>query len=104
MRPWLRPTFEAYGRLTLRAHDLLADVPVHDVWRVALLCNDPTCTMRDVRSVFEAARTSHPLSAPVRALFTLRRLLGRLFRWDGPVSEPEGCISSDFTGCVKAAR
>ncbi len=90
MRPWSRATPEEYLRLTLRAHSLLADVPLHDVWRVALPCDDPSCTMQEVRSVLEAVRKSQPLNPPVRALFALRSLLGRVFRWDGPVSEPQG--------------
>jgi len=89
MRPWSRATFEEYRRLTLRAHSFLADVPLHDVWRVTLPGGGPSRTMQDVRSVLQAARRSQPLSPPVRALFALRWLLGRLFRWDSPVPEPE---------------
>ena len=89
MRPWSRTTVEQYRRLTLRAHSLLADVPLHDVWRVALPGGGPSRTMQDVRSVFQAARKSQPLSPPVRAFFAIRWLLGRLFRWDRPLSEPE---------------
>ncbi len=88
MRSWSRATSEEYRRLTLRAHSLLADVPLHDVWRVALPGGGASRTMQDVRSVLQAAR-SQPLSPPVRALFALRWLLGRLFRWDRPLSEPE---------------
>ena len=87
MRPWSRATVEEYRRLTLRAHSLLADVPVHDVWRVALPGGGPSRTMQDVRSVLQAARRSQPLSLPVRTLFRLRWLLGRVFRWDRPVAE-----------------
>ena len=89
MRPWSRATFEEYRRLTLRAHALLADVPLHDVWRVALPGGESSCTMQDVRSVLQAARRSQSLSFPVRALFALRWSLGRLFRWDRPLAEQE---------------
>jgi len=89
MRPWSRTTFKEYRGLTLRAHSLLADVPLHDVWRVALPGGGPSRTMQDVRSVLQAARTSQPLSPTVRALFALRWLLGRVFRWDDLSSEPE---------------
>ena len=89
MRPWSRATPEEYRRLALRAHSLLADVPLHDVWWVALPCDDCSCTMQDVRSVFEAVRSAQPLNPPVRALFALRGLLGRLFRWDSPSSDKE---------------
>ena len=89
MRPWSRATFAEYRRLTLRAHSLLADVPLHDAWRVTLPGGGPSRTMQDVRAVFRSARKSRPLSPPVRALFVLRSLLGRLFRWDDPLAEPE---------------
>ena len=93
MRPWSRATVKEYRQLNLRAHSLLADVPVHDVWRVALPGGSegggPSRTMQDVRSVLQAARRAQPLSLPVRALFGLRWLLGRVFRWDDPVSDAE---------------
>ncbi len=90
MRPWSQVTVQEYLRLTLRAHSLLRDVPLHDVWRVALPDGGPSRTMKDVRSVFELARQSQRLNLPVRALFGLRRLMGRLFRWDRPATEREG--------------
>jgi hypothetical protein len=89
MRPWSRATVEEYLRLTLRAHSLLRDVPLHDVWRVTLPGGGPSRTMADVRSVLEVARRSHRLSLPVRALFKLRWSIGRLLRWDRPPPEPD---------------
>jgi hypothetical protein len=89
MRPWSQATVQEYDRLSLRAHSLLGDVPVHDVWRVALPNGGPSRTMKDVRSVFEIARQSRRLSLAVRALFGLRWLIGRLFRWDRPPGERE---------------
>jgi hypothetical protein len=89
MRPWSQTTVQEYHRLTLRAHSLLRDVPVHDVWRVALPDRGPSRTMKDVRFIFEVARESQRLSLPVRALFGLRWLIGRLFRWDRPLGERE---------------
>jgi hypothetical protein len=84
MRPWSQATVREYRRLSLRAHNLLRDVPVHDVWRVTLPNGGPSRTMKDVRSVFEVARQSQGLSLPVRALFGFRWFLGRLLRWDRP--------------------
>ncbi len=89
MRPWSRATVAEYRRLTLRAHSLLADVPVHDVWRVELPGGGPSRTMRDVRSALEAGGQPRSLNPPVRALFALRGVLGWVFRWDRPVSAPE---------------
>jgi hypothetical protein len=88
MRPWSQATVEEYQRLTLRAHSLLRDVPVHDVWRVALPGGGPSRTMKDVRFAFEAARRAERLSLPVRALFGLRWSIGRLLRWDRPSAQP----------------
>lgn len=90
MGPWSQATVQDYLRLPLRAHSLLRDVPVHDVWRVALPDGGPARTMKDVRSVFKVARQPQRLSLSVRALFGLRWLLGRLFRWDRPAPEGEG--------------
>ena len=87
--PWSRATVQEYLRLPLRAHSLLHDVPVHDVWRVALPGGGASRTMQDVRAAFESARQSRPLSLPVRALFGLRWQIGRLVRWDRPVAHPE---------------
>lgn len=89
MRPWSQATVQEYHRLPLRAHSLLHDVPLHDVWRVTLPNGGPSRTMKDVRAVFEVVRQSQQMSLPVRALFSFRWFLGRLFRWDGPVTKPE---------------
>ena len=89
MRPWSQATVQEYHRLILRAHSLLHDVPVHDVWRVDLPNGGPSRTMKDVRSVLEVVRQPRRLSPPVRALFGLRWFIGRLFRWDRPHGERE---------------
>ena len=83
---------EEYAGLPLRAHALLADAPLHDVWAVDLPGGGPGRTVRDVRALLEA----HPLDAAtpaVRALFALRRGLGRLFGWDAP---GEGGLAGRF--------
>jgi hypothetical protein len=87
-RPWARATLEDYRRLGLRAHTLLADVPVLDVWSVTLPGRDPALTMHEVRGVFTGAMQSGSLGPAVRALFGMRRLLGRVFRWDAGARDP----------------
>lgn len=82
MKSWSRATTAEYRGLELRAHRLLADVPLHDVWRVFLPGEDRPCSMEDVRAVFRGGIPSRHLSLPVRGLFALRRGLGRLAGWD----------------------
>jgi hypothetical protein len=74
--------------LDLRAHSLLADVPLHDVWRVDLPGADRACTMPAVRGLLHPATATTGNAAPerqgpaVRALFALRWFLGGLLGWD----------------------
>ena len=82
MTPWSRITEDDYATLDLRAHEILVDAPVHDVWRVFLPGGPKTCTMEDIRTVAAAARESHRAVKPVRILFAIRGFLGRVFRWD----------------------
>jgi len=67
--------------LGLAADALLRDVPLQDVTVLDLAGGGSGRTISDVRALLaEAAPTrANPL---VRALFGLRGLLGRLFRWD----------------------
>jgi hypothetical protein len=70
-----------FRALDLRAHALLADVPLHDVWAVDLPGGGDGRTLADVRAAMRgnALSSATPL---VRALFSIRGALGRLFRWD----------------------
>jgi hypothetical protein len=62
-----------FQKLDLRCHKLLADVPLHDVWKIPLHGGGTDRTMRDVLAISPA---SHPSSLAVRGLFALRRALG----------------------------
>lgn len=71
----------AFRALPLRAHALLADVPLHDVWALDLPGSDGhPREVADLARLFAQAMAGAPL--PVRALFGLRLQLGRLFGWD----------------------
>jgi uncharacterized protein DUF2867 len=72
--------------LDLEAHALLRDVPLRDVSAVDLPGGGDERTIADVRRLMDGARGGPPLS--VRALVGLRRLLGRLFHWDGAQPPP----------------
>jgi len=69
-----------YRALDLRAHALLADVPLHDVWAIDL-AGPPGRTMLDLKRILEGARLGEA-NAAVKALFAFRWWLGRVLGWD----------------------
>ena len=76
-----------FRRLDLRAHELLADVPLHDVWMVELPGGGPNRTLVDARA-FMGGDQLRSLNLVVVALFQLRTTLGRVFRWDASTRTP----------------
>jgi hypothetical protein len=77
----MRVTSKEYAQVDLRAHSLLADVPLHDVWAVELPGGGPGRTMVDLRAVLSVESLT-AANAAVRLLFGLRWWLGRVFGWD----------------------
>ena len=77
----MRATPEEYKRIDLRAHSLLADVPLHDVWVVELFGGDPGRSIVDLRALLAVENIS-AANAVVRFLFAFRASLGRAFGWD----------------------
>jgi hypothetical protein len=77
----MRVTREEFERLDLRAHSLLAGIPVHDVWAVDLPRGDRPRTIAELRTLM-SVRNLAAIHPAVRFLFGLRRALGRLFGWD----------------------
>lgn len=72
--------------LDLEVHALLKGVPLRDVSVVDLPGGGEARTIADVRHLLESARRRPPFF--VRGLVWLRRLLGRVFHWDGAPPEP----------------
>jgi hypothetical protein len=95
----VRVTAEEYERLDLRAHSLLADVPLHDVWAVDLSGRRPGRTVLELRALLAAEnlRASNPA---VNFLFGLRGWLGRVFGWD---REPAQASAASFLHRLSAA-
>jgi hypothetical protein len=87
MRAWSRVDPAYFQRLRLRAHALLAGVPLHDVWMVELPGGGPNRTLADARA-FMSAETIMSLTTVVRGLFQLRGWLGRVFGWDATTRTP----------------
>lgn len=85
----MRVASQEYQRLDLRAHSLVAEVPLHDVWAVDLSGQGPHPSMVDLRALLSAGslRSANRL---VSFLFGLREWLGRIFAWDHePPRAPE---------------
>lgn len=94
----MRVTPEEFERVDLRAHALLADVPLHDVWAVDLE-GGPGRSLVDLR----ARLSTQKLTAANRAvgfLFGLRTRLGRAFGWD---REPPRASEESFLHRLSAA-
>lgn len=79
----MRVTPAEYEQIDLRAHSLLAGVPLHDVWAVDLSGHTRGRTIADVRALL-AEQNLRTANAVVNLLFAFRTRLGRLFGWDLP--------------------
>jgi len=71
-----------YLSLSLEAHVLLEDIPVHDVWAIALKRGPAERTVLDVVEIFGDSAQSLS-SLPVKILFGLRSVVGGVLGWDG---------------------
>ena len=80
----VRVSPSAFRALDLRAHQLLSDAPLHDVWCFRLHGGGPGVTVRDVMEVFVEIDGSR-VDPAARVLFALRAIMGRLFGWDREV-------------------
>jgi hypothetical protein len=95
----MRVTAEEFRGIDLRAHSLLADVPLHDVWAVDLPGGGPGRTIVDLR-VLLSAQPLTTVNPAVRFLFGLRTQLGRAFGWD---RGPPGASVESFLHRLSAA-
>ena len=89
-------------RLPLRAHEFLADVPLHDVWVVDLPRSRAGITLDE----FLRAAGTRPfrLTPAVRALLAIRFGLGRLLGWDRePVATARESFATRLTAADRSA-
>jgi hypothetical protein len=82
----MRVPAEEFRALDLEVHSFLADVALRDVSAIDLPGGGLDRTISDVRALLfrDGALTA---TVPLRILFSLRLLLGRLFGWDRRVHE-----------------
>jgi hypothetical protein len=92
-------TPEEYEQIDLRAHSLLADIPLHDVWAVELSGGGRGRTITDVRGLLSLENLT-AANAAVRFLFGFRAWLGRVFGWD---REPPQATRESFLSRLSAA-
>ena len=71
---------QEFERLSLRVHDFLAGVPLHDVWAVDLPRTRSGITLDEFLPAANACLCTPPLL--VRALLNIRFFAGRLLGWD----------------------
>ena len=95
----VRVAAEEYERIDLRAHSLLAEVPLHDVWAVELSGRRPGRTIVELRALL-AADNLRAANAAVSFLFGLRGWLGRVLGWD---REPPQAAAESFLHRLSAA-
>jgi len=75
-----RISTQEFERLPLRVHDLLAGIPLHDVWAFDLPRTRPGITLDEyLRAASGRQFTPSPV---VRALVWIRLSVGRLLGWD----------------------
>jgi hypothetical protein len=93
----MRVTREEFERLDLRAHSLLAGVPLHDVWAVDLPRGSQPLTIAELRTLMSLQNLS-AINPAVKFLFAIRRALGRVFGWDRePLRAAESSLSHRLT-------
>lgn len=74
---------DLYRKLPLRAHSLLANVPLHDLWVIDLPGGREGMTMAEVNAVVGFSGEGEMGVGPItKALFGLRGWIGRVLGWD----------------------
>lgn len=89
MRAWRLADASVYRRLALRAHVLLADVPLHDVWQLDLPGSGEPAEPAQPAAIAEvlalmSVESLANINPVVSGLFRFRSFLGRVFDWDSP--------------------
>jgi hypothetical protein len=89
---------DEFTRLPLRVHDVLAGIPLHDVWAVDLPRTRSGITLDE----FLRAAGGRPFTASpiVSALLRVRLFIGGAFGWD---REPDGTVRETFATRLTAS-
>lgn len=90
MRTSARRYSRQYSELKLRAHELLRDVRLYDVWILDLPGGGAGRSLADIKRLAKTA----PPSSVMKTLFGVRRFLGRVFAWDKVPVKPADTLLS----------
>lgn len=77
----MRFSSDTFQQFELHVHDVLADVPLKDVWVIELRGGGDERTIADVLALV-SVNDPRKVNVAVRFLFGLRGVLGNLFGWD----------------------
>ena len=80
-KPRMRAEPSEYYQLDLRAHSLLEDVELHEVWVAELAGGGSGRDINDALRCF-TPQTVTTANAAVKRLFAIRQLVGQIFSWD----------------------
>lgn len=86
----MRASPAEYLSLKLRAHKLLRDVPLYDVWILDLPGGGAGRGLADIKKLEGTARPS----SVMKTLYGVRRFLGRVFGWDDVPVKPADTLLS----------
>jgi uncharacterized protein DUF2867 len=89
---------QEFEQLPLRVHDVLAGVPLHDVWAVDLPRIRSGITLHEFLQ--RAGGRAFRLSSIARALLSIRFFVGRLLGWD---REQDPAVTETFATRLTAA-
>jgi len=97
----MRVPRDEFRSLGLEVHDVLSDVPLHDVSAVDLPGGGAGRTLSDVRVLVESENL-RAVTPGVRFLVAARAWLGRVFGWDADAHKIESHQDSSFIHRLRA--
>lgn len=99
MAPWSAADPSEYLALETRAHAILHDIPLHDVWALDLPGGGGDRTVVDIRTLALASKPG----APTKLLFGIRWALGRLFGWDRETKKNDTLFENRLTAADRSS-
>lgn len=90
----MRVSSTIFNRKSLVVHKFLEGVPLLDVWQIDLENGGEGRALQDLIALIESSDDIRRLNPPVRFLFWLREIMGRVFRWESDKETQKSLVSS----------